>query len=56
MMINDLGKSNKIKFILIFLLLSVLTIIFLTGCGGSENFPSAGVLVSGEVTLTWKDV
>jgi uncharacterized protein YcfL len=28
----------------------------LAGCGGSGNIPSAGILTSGEVTLTWKDV
>jgi fibronectin type 3 domain-containing protein len=28
----------------------------LAGCGGNENVPSASILNSGEVTLTWKDV
>ncbi len=38
------------------LLLPVWIIISLAGCGGDENFPPASVLVSGEVTLMWKDV
>ncbi len=55
-MFKDLRKFKKALFFLIFLPLPVWIIISLAGCGGSENFPPASVLVSGEVTLMWKDV
>lgn len=55
-MFKDLRKFKKALFFLIFLPLPVWIIISLAGCGGGENFPPASVLVSGEVTLMWKDV
>jgi fibronectin type 3 domain-containing protein len=55
-MFNDQPKNKETLFFLIFLQLSVGIILFLAGCGGNENFPSASVLTSGEVTLMWKDV
>jgi hypothetical protein len=54
-----LGNSRKFKqpiFSLLFLYLPVWLIMVFTGCGGSGNIPSAGILTSSEVTLTWDDV
>jgi fibronectin type 3 domain-containing protein len=55
-MFNDLRKSKKPLFFLVFLQLSVWTIMFMAGCGGNENIPPADILDSGQVTLMWKDV
>jgi fibronectin type 3 domain-containing protein len=55
-MFKDLRKFKKAFFFIIFLPLPVWIIISLAGCGGGDNFPPASVLVSGEVTLMWKDV
>lgn len=49
-------KFKRGLFFFLFLQLSIFTLIFLTGCGSSENFPSASVLTSGKATLTWEDV
>ena len=54
-----LGNPRKFKqsiFFLLFLYLLVWVIMTVTGCGGSGNIPSAGILTSSEVTLTWDDV
>jgi fibronectin type 3 domain-containing protein len=53
-MFKNLREFKKTLFFLIFLALPVWMIISLAGCGGSENFPPASVLASGEVTLMWK--
>jgi YHS domain-containing protein len=55
-MFNNLRKSKKPSFFLVFLQLSVWTIISLTGCGGNKNIPPADILDSSQVTLMWKDV
>ena len=55
-MLNDPRKLKQALVFLLFLQLSVWAIMFLAGCGGSENIPPASILTSGEVTLTWKDV
>ena len=36
--------------------LFVWTLLWLAGCGGSENIPVASVLTSGRITLSWNDV
>jgi hypothetical protein len=41
---------------LIILGMFVGAVIFLAGCGGSENIPPASVLSSGRVTLSWDEV
>ncbi|MCG6972674.1 MAG: fibronectin type III domain-containing protein [Desulfobacterales bacterium] len=55
-MFKDLRKFKGTLFFLIFYPLPVWMIISLAGCGGGKNVPPASVLVSGEVTLMWKDV
>jgi lysophospholipase L1-like esterase len=54
-MFNDSQKFKQALFFLLFLQLSLWTIMSLAGCGGSENIPSASILTSGEVTLTWEN-
>ena len=54
-----LGEPRKFKqtlFFLLFLQLSVWTMMSLAGCGGRENILPAGILTSGEVTLMWENV
>ncbi len=55
-MFNDPRKFKQTLFLHLFLYLSVYTVMFLAGCGGYENIPSASILSSGEVSLTWEDV
>ena len=55
-MFNDPRKFKQALFFLLFLQLSVWTIMSLAGCGGSENIHPASILTSGEVTLKWEDV
>jgi fibronectin type 3 domain-containing protein len=55
-MFSDPRKFKPALFFLLFLQLLVWTIMSLVGCGGSKNIPSASILTSGEVTLTWKNV
>jgi fibronectin type 3 domain-containing protein len=55
-MFNDPRKFKQVLFFLLFLQLLVWTIMSLAGCGGSKNFPSASILTSGQITLTWEDV
>jgi len=55
-MFNDPRKFKQALFFLLFLHFSVLMVISLAGCGGSENISSASSLHSSEVTLRWEDV
>ena len=55
-MLRDPRKFKQPIFSLLFLYLPVWLIMVFTGCGGSGNIPSAGILTSSEVTLTWDDV
>ena len=55
-MLRDPRKFKQSEFFLLFLSLSVWAIMTFTGCGGSGNIPSAGILTSSEVTLTWEDI
>jgi hypothetical protein len=52
-MFNDPRKFKQASFFLLFLQLSVCTIMSLAGCGGIENIPPASILTSGSVTLKW---
>jgi fibronectin type 3 domain-containing protein len=54
-MLNNLRKSKEKIFLFIFLQLPVLTVMFLTGCGGNANIPPADILDNSQVTLMWKD-
>ena len=55
-MFNEPRKFKQPLFFLLFLQLWVLTIMSLTGCGGSKNIPPASILTSGRVTLAWENV
>ena len=50
-------RKNKQAFLcLLFLLLPVWILMPLIGCGGDRNIPSAGILTSGRVRLSWHEV
>ena len=55
-MFNDTRKFKQALFFLLFLQLSIWTIMSLAGCGGSKNIPPASIVNKGELTLTWKEV
>jgi fibronectin type 3 domain-containing protein len=48
--------ARKHKQTLLFLIFFVWTIVPLIGCSGSKTIPSAGILTSGQVTLTWQEI
>ena len=51
-------ETCTFKYLIFFILISVsvLTVIFLAGCGGGGDIPRASVLSSGRVTLSWDEV
>ncbi|MGV7224334.1 MAG: GDSL-type esterase/lipase family protein [Nitrospinales bacterium] len=49
-------KHKQAILFLLILPMSVWAMMSLAGCSGSETIPSASVLTSGEVTLTWQQV
>ena len=55
-MLRDPQKLKQSLIFLLFLHLPVWAMVTFTGCGGSRNIPSAGILTSSEVTLTWQDI
>ena len=54
--INDINRFRFILFAGLYLLISVLAIMLLYGCGENKNIIPASRLASGQVTLSWNDV
>jgi lysophospholipase L1-like esterase len=52
----DPQKFKQSLFVLLFIHLPAWVIVTVSGCGGGGNIPSASILTSSEVTLTWEDV
>lgn len=55
-MFDDLQKFKQISLCLLLLQLAGWALMFLAGCSGNTNIPSAGILAGGRVKLTWHDV